>query len=135
MPYIMSWLVEKRVIYTRNYGFLTKEEISIQDQEQQSFIQQSENLVHIITDGTEMTRADVSLRDLQKMQFVDVANLGWAIYISPSKMNRFFASVIMQLSKKRGRQFATLEEGLTFLQDMDDTLPPISMPDRSQIST
>jgi len=131
MPYETSWLVEKRIIYTRMYGFVTGEELLAQNKEMGIYIQQSEYLLHTINDATDTTGTDMGLRDLQQTQFTDVANLGWAIYISPSKMNRFFASVITQLSKKRGRQFATLEEGLKFLQDMDDTLPPLTVPEKT----
>ena len=131
MPYETSWLVEKRIIYTRMYGFVTGEELLAQNKEMGIYIQQSEYLLHTINDATDTTGTDMGLRDLQQTQFTDVANLGWAIYISPSKMNRFFASVITQLSKKRGRQFATLEEGLKFLQEMDESLPPLSVPDKS----
>jgi len=134
MPYETSWLVEKRIIYTRMYGFVTGEELLAQNKEMGIYIQQSEYLLHTINDATDTTGTDMGLRDLQQTQFTDVANLGWAIYISPSKMNRFFASVITQLSKKRGRQFATLEEGLKFLQDMDDTLPPLTVPEKTYVT-
>ena len=130
MPYQQSWLVEKRVVYTRMYGYVTGEELLAQNEEMREFIQQSEQLLHTVNDATDTTGTDMNLRDLQKTQFTNVDNLGWAIYISPSKMNRFFASVITQLSKKRGRQFATLEEALTFLQEMDDTLPLLSLPEK-----
>jgi len=73
----------------------------------------------------------MGLRDLQKTQFADAKNLGWAVYISPKKMDRFFASVITQLLKKRSREFATLEEGIRFLQGIDETLPPIPMPNKT----
>ena len=131
MPYETSWLVEKRIVYTRMYGFVTGEELSAQNSEMPKYIAQSEQLLHTINDATDTTGTDMGLRDLQQTQFTNVDNLGWAIYISPSKMNRFFASVITQLSKKRGRQFATLEEGLKFLQDMDDTLPPLTVPEKT----
>ena len=134
MPYETSWLVEKRIIYTRMYGFVTGEELLAQNKEMGVYIQQSEYLLHTINDATDTTGTDMGLRDLQQTQFTDVANLGWAIYVSPSKMNRFFASVITQLSKKRGRQFATLEEGLKFLQDMDDTLPPLTVPEKTYVT-
>ena len=131
MPYAISWLAEKRVVYTRTYGFVTGEELTNQNKEIQVYAQQTEQLVHIITDATDTTGTDMGIRDLQKTQFLSVHNLGWALYISPSKMNRFFASIITQLSNKRGRQFATLEEGLTFLQQMDESLPPFSAPEKS----
>ncbi len=128
MPYEMSWLVEKRVIYARMYGHMTSEELTAYYQSMLTHARVSELLLHTLTDTTDITRIDMGLRDLQNMSFAGIRNLGWAVFISPSKINRFFASVITQLSKKRGRQFATLEEGLKFLQDIDDTLPPITLP-------
>ena len=131
MPYQLSWLVEKRVIYTRLYGLVTSEELSAQKEEMEPLIQSSDQLLYIITDGSDTTGTSMGLRDLQKTQFADAANLGWAVYISPKKMDRFFASVITQLLKKRSREFATLEEGIRFLQSIDETLPPIPLPDKT----
>jgi hypothetical protein len=131
MPYTISWLVEKRIIYTRMYGFVTGDELSAQKVEMEPLIQNSDQLLYIITDATDTTGTNMGLRDLQKTQFADATNLGWAVYISPKKMDRFFASVITQLLKKRSREFATLEEGIRFLQSVDETLPPIPMPDKT----
>ncbi len=133
MPYEMSWLVEKRVIYAQLYGYVTQEELAAYYQSMTALSQRSELLLHTLTDSSGMTGMKMSLRDLQNMNFNGIHNLGWAILISPSKINRFFASVITQLSHKRGRQFATVEEGLKFLQEMDDSLPPIPMPIQSKV--
>ena len=131
MPYNVSWLVDQRIIYTRMYGFVTGEELGAQKEEMEPLIKNSTQLLYIITDATDTTGTNMGLRDLQKTQFADAANLGWAVYISPKKMDRFFASVITQLLKKRSREFATLEEGIRFLQSVDETLPPIPLPDKT----
>jgi len=131
MPYAISWLVDKRVIYTHMYGFVTGEELGAQKTEMEALLPNSNELLYIITDATDTTGTNMGLRDLQKTQFADATNLGWAIYISPKKMDRFFASVITQLLKKRGREFATLEEGIRFLQSVDESLPAIPMPDKT----
>lgn len=131
MPYALSWLVDKRVIYTRMYGFVTAEELGSQKTEMESLLNDTDEVLYIITDATDTTGTNLGLRDLQKTQFANATNLGWAVYISPKKMDRFFAGVITQLLKKRGREFATLEEGLTFLQSVDATLPLIPMPDKT----
>ena len=131
MPWEISWLVEKRITYTRMYGFITGEELIAQKTEMEKYIQQSEHLLHMISDATDSTGTNMGLRDLQKTQFADAPNLGWAVYISPKKMDRFFASVITQLMKKRSREFATLQEGIQFLQEVDETLPSIPMPDKA----
>ena len=131
MPWEISWLVEKRITYTRMYGFVTGEELDTQKVELEKYIQESEHLLHMISDATGTTGTNMGLRDLQKTQFADAPNLGWAVYISPKKMDRFFASVITQLMKKRSREFATLQEGIQFLQEVDETLPSIPMPDNA----
>ena len=131
MPWEISWLVEKRITYTRMYGFITGEELIAQKTEMEKYIQQSEHILHMISDATDSTGTNMGLRDLQKTQFADAPNLGWAVYISPKKMDRFFASVITQLMKKRSREFATLQEGIQFLQEVDETLPSIPMPDKA----
>ena len=77
MPYAVSWLVEKRVVYTRMYGFVTCEELQAQSRELESYVQASDQLLYIITDATDTTGTNMGLRDLQKTQFVDTPNLGW----------------------------------------------------------
>ncbi len=131
MPYTISWLVDKRVIYTRMYGFVTGEELGAQKVEMEALLPNSDQLLYIITDATDTTGTNMGLRDLQKTQFADATHLGWAVYISPKKMDRFFASVITQLLKKRSREFATLDEGIRFLQSIDETLPPIPLSDKA----
>ena len=131
MPYTMSWLVEKRVLYTRMHGFVTSEELQAQSREMEAYIHTSEQLLYIITDATDTTGTNMGLRDLQKTQFANTPNLGWSVYISPKKMDRFFASVITQLWKKRSREFATLDEGIRFLQSIDESLPPIPTPGKT----
>lgn len=130
MPYATTWLVEKRVVYTRMYGFVTSEELLAHSRELESYVQASEQLLYIITDATDTTGTNMGLRDLQKTQFADTPNLGWSIYVSPKNMDRFFASVITQLWKKRSREFATLEEGIRFVQSVDESLPAIPFPDK-----
>ena len=131
MPYQVSWLVDQRVMYTRMYGFVTGEELGAQKVEMEALLPKDGPKLYIITDGTDTTGTNMGLRDLQKTQFADATSLGWAVYISPKKMDRFFASVITQLLKKRSREFATLEEGIRFLQSVDETLPPIPLPDKT----
>lgn len=131
MPYAISWLVDQRVIYTRMYGFVTGEELGAQKAEMEALFPNSDQLLYIITDATDTTGTNMGLRDLQKTQFADATNLGWAVYISPKKTDRFFAGVITHLLKKRGREFATLEEGIRFLQGVDESLPPIPMPTKT----
>ncbi len=134
MPYEISWLVDKRVIFSQTSGFLIGDDFTALNAAMEEYARMGENLIHIISDSTEVTGMDLGLRDLQKIRFPDLPNMGWAISISPRQMERFFASVLMQLTNKRGRQFATLEEALRFLQEIDDTLPQLPMLDKSNVT-
>ena len=89
MPYAISWLVEKRVVYTRLYGFVSGEELQAQSRELEGYVHTSEQLLYIITDATDTTGTNMGLRDLQKTQFADAPNLGWSVYISPKNWIAF----------------------------------------------
>ncbi len=128
MPIAVSWIVEKRVLYSHMYGHISHQDLVDQKQTLEQYGAQSEHLLHLINDATDTTSTELGLRDLQQMQFANFVNLGWAIYVTPNKLHRFFASVITQLSGKRSREFSTLDEALHFLQDIDDTLPPLISP-------
>lgn len=131
MPFTISWLVEKRVVYTHMYGYMTSDDLHALKAVMEDYIHQSEQLLHMINDATDTTGTDMGLRELQNMQYANAKNLGWAIYVNPNKLHRFFASVVTQLTGKRGREFATLAEALHFLQEMDDGLPKLELPDNS----
>ena len=124
----VSWLVDKRVIFMQPDGFLTGDDLVALMSVMEEYARGSEGLVHIVSDSSNISGMNMGLRDLQKLHFPNIPNLGWAISISQKPMERFFASVLMQLTNKRGRQFATLDEALHFLQDIDDSLPPLSKP-------
>lgn len=86
--------------------------------------------VHLITDATDIEKNLIGLNDLIAFykQYSPSDKLGWSVYISPSKLNRFFASVVTQITKGRTREFASLPEGLKFLAERDDSLSDIPLP-------
>ncbi len=130
MPFTVSWLVDKRVTYTRMYGVMTAADLRGLKIVLEEYIAQSEQLIHLISDATDTIRTEMSLKDLQNTEYADATNLGWAIFVNPNMLHRFFASVVTQLRGKRGREFATMEQALEFLQNIDETLPPMKKPEK-----
>jgi hypothetical protein len=132
MPYNSRWLVEDRVIYVVYYGVVSNEDLETSSRSSSRMIADGSAPVHLVTDATDMEKMTLGLQDLITIfkGLPSDPNLGWSIFISPSKLNRFFASVTTQLTGARTREFATLEEGIDFLTWVDDSLPDIVIPGR-----
>ncbi|MBZ0287199.1 MAG: hypothetical protein K8I30_06260 [Anaerolineae bacterium] len=130
MPYQIRWLVENRVIYQRQYGVITTEELYDSNKQTAAMTAAGIRFVHLITDASGAEKNEIGLNDLIAFykQYTPHENLGWSVYISPSLMNRFFASVVTQITKVRTREFGTLPEGIKFLIEHDDSLPDIPLP-------
>lgn len=132
MPYEVSWLVEKRIIYFHTSGIATIDDVKAGNKKVMAMLEEGIPFVHLITDSTDVEKVQLGLNDLASV-FRDMPaspKMGWSIYISPKMLDRFFASVTTQLTKSRHREFTTLEDAIAFLRSVDDTLPEIELPRR-----
>lgn len=124
MTYEVSWLLQDRIIYMLNTGIGTVEDVVNSTREVQVLLEKSQPFVHMIVDGRTETN-DISLGDLLTIIRTSPAspNLGWFIYVSENKMNRFFGSIASQIAGAQTKSFPTLGEAIEFLQRADITLP------------
>jgi hypothetical protein len=124
MTYQITWLLENRIIYVLNTGIGTAEDVVNSTREVQTLLAQSRPFVHMIVDGQQETN-DIKLGDLLTIIRTSPAspNLGWFVYVSESKMNRFFGSMASQITGAKSKAFATLSEAIEFLQHIDQSLP------------
>jgi hypothetical protein len=130
MPYEVTWLVDKRIIYFHTSGIATIDDVKAGNKKVMVMLDEGIPFVHLITDSTDVEKVQLGLNDLASV-FRDMPaspKLGWSIYISPKMLDRFFASVTTQLTKSRHREFNTLADAIAFLQSVDDTLPKIELP-------
>ena len=82
-------------------------------------------LMHGIYDLSE-TESLPSAKDLIKLKSGSHPRVGWLIFIGiNNKIMKFFVSVAAQSFNIRLRFMDTIEEALTFLQDVDSTLPDL----------
>ncbi len=131
MTYQVSWLLQDRIIYLLNTDVGTAEDVVNSTREAQALLEQSPPNVHMIVDGQTETN-DISLGDLLTIIRTSPAspNLGWFIYVSESKMNRFFGSIASQVTGAKTKSFSTVAGAIEFLQRADLTLPQeIPLPD------
>ena len=126
MAYHVKWLLENRIVYVLNTGVGTAYDVVNSMSEAIAMMENVPPPVHIIIDGQTETN-DISLSDLLTImrKTPSSPNIGWAVYVSESKMNRFFGSMASQIAKAQTKAFSTLPEAITFLQRADITLPEI----------
>lgn len=124
MAYQVTWLLESRIVYVLNTGVGTAEDVVNSMHEAMILMESAPPPVHIIIDG-QTERNDISLGDLLTImrKTPSSPNIGWAVYVSESKMNRFFGSMASQIGGAQTKAFATLPEAIEFLQHADITLP------------
>jgi hypothetical protein len=129
MGYEITWLVESRIVYAKMYGTVTREETMQFRDDITRAINSGTPDVHVVTHAAENVKNTMSLSDLISLFKQSTRNpkQGWSIYVSPNQINRFFATVVAQMTKTRTREFAALEDAIAFLKASDHTLPAIPL--------
>ncbi len=120
------WLVHGRIAYSQFIDVFSAADFEKNMAELEAMFAEAIPLTHFITDGTLMTESQFGPKELFKHKVPKASGLGWTIFVDPRKINRFFGGAIAQLAGSRNRQFATLAEALSFLQENDETLPDLS---------
>jgi hypothetical protein len=124
MPYEMSWLKENRIIFVRVYGKFTVKELALYEKELTSYLDASTvPLVHVIGDLT----GSIWLPGLKHLVTLPSGNhprLGWAIIVGTmNPVERTLLRLTAAFFRLRFRVFASMEDIIPFLQQMDPTLP------------
>lgn len=130
MAYDVTWLVDMRVIYFQPRGVVSMDKLREANDKIRALTEEGIPFVHVIADASKIEKINFNLNDLTKLfrGMEASTKLGWSVYISPKMLDRFFASVTTQMTTARHREFATLAEAIAFVQSVDDTLPPLPMP-------
>jgi len=123
MPHKIEWFIPGRVVFGDFDGHMTLEELAEVDKKVNACIAEGDPLVHYIVEGVKITYLPNNIPKLAKtMTYIHNEDLGWIIYITRNKVMRFLASTVSQLAQARFRTFETLEEGIEFLLETDQSL-------------
>ncbi len=133
MSYHISWLVEGYVIDVSFEGNLTVEELEDQAFAALEYMNNGETeLIHSILDLTALEKVPLSM-SIFSGSFAEPLRhprVGWNIFITTNRMFKLMVSTILKLSSGKYRIFPTREEGLAFLNEVDNTLPNLLEIDR-----
>lgn len=131
MPIEVSWLVPNRVIMARGYGMVTPEENAESDRQVIELLNTGTAPIHVVMDVQAVEQfplyqIDDEVKNVRRM--TDHPALGWAtICGTTNPMVRFMSSIVARLTGVRFRIFKTLDEGLDFLKEQDDTIDWVAL--------
>ena len=125
MGHEIGWQIENAIIQIRLWGDVSIEDFPDYDRLILEHIEQSGNpLVHVCIDMTAVRDFPNNVSKVQKaLTHISHPRLGWSIVITESRVIRFVAYMVTQISKARFRAFNTREEVLAFLHTVDATIP------------
>lgn len=126
MSYELSWLLDKRIIHLRAFDVLTTEEYRAAATELLTLFDEGIAPVHIVVDHLDVQEIKFSPGIIKELIFPEQhSNSGWTILVSASKMAAFSINMIVQLNKIPMKTCNTIEEALSILQRMDQSLPKV----------
>ncbi len=129
MPSEVMWKIPGRVIYARFSGHVVPKDLL----KARDFIHHyihingTGELVHIISDNTQVEKYAIGLDDIRKSILLPAASQGWVVVISPNKapvrtLANFFTVLAQQISGGKFRYVENYEQAMAFLREQDDSL-------------
>ncbi|MEM6527589.1 MAG: hypothetical protein AAF653_04805 [Chloroflexota bacterium] len=130
MPVEISWLVTGRISYFRYSGVVTLDEIEQASQRGIEMLGESDAvLVHSIQDGRKVTEFPKNLKAMLDVsgKAMQHAKMGWMVNLTDQNpFLVYIASMIGKLTQTRQRFLPDVKAALTFLADVDTTLPDLT---------
>jgi hypothetical protein len=127
MPVKVIWAVPQRVILSRGYGSVTRQENDEADTQVLSLLESGKRPVHVILDLSQVTDFPTYQLEERLAIFRAVANhpnAGWGVLAGTTNpVIRMATKVLLRLYGVRFKLFATSQAALAFLNEADETLP------------
>lgn len=131
MPLESTWYIEDHVVYIRQWGDLTLQDLIDTDQEVAYYAQSIPGqIIHAIIDARAVDTAYISSRDVRQT-FLNRAKStqGYLITLLGTHMSALLMQVLVQSQNMRHRDVDSIAEALDFLQYVDDSLANLPVND------
>ena len=131
MGHSTQWLLDGRIIFNDMTGHVQPDDIQAVVNENIPMMDNESDaeLIHIIYDmqGTSLSGDVVGFQKASRAMFTH-SRMGWLLVINTTenRVVNMMASMVSKIFSAQFRQYATLEEGLAFLNKMDSSLPDLS---------
>lgn len=129
MPHKIAWRVNKRVLHIQYDGNIDKAELMQLNTELQSYIDHGTAPVHVISDHTNMTKIDISLRSIREnLDVMRSKELGWVLVVGADGVTNFFAQTVTSAFRLKVRMVDSVEDAWDVLRKQDAALPEKMLP-------
>ena len=132
MEYMIDWIKPGRVLRVRMQGTTDPIKLIEFSDDLVKYIDGlPEKSVHLLVDFTTFSGIQANLTQASSAtRFFRHPALGWFLFINNQNvMRRLVAHIMTQTHNVSFREFETLDEAIQFLQQKDNTLDSINLPD------
>ena len=123
MSFLVDWFVEQRVIQVELQGNVTLAQIEDIIEHIDRHVEQGVAPIHIIMDMTHVTThpSMIQIKKVSGGRKPD-PRMGWTLVVGANLISRLINNALLQINNVRYRNFASYDDALAFLQEVDDTL-------------
>lgn len=124
----VNWYLQNRIILEQYFGLLSLTAISSAQVQVMQMLDEGTPPVHNIVDFWEVSEADFNIFEILSFEalqgFTKHPQLGWVIFIGDreNKLTQLIGATTAQIYDFKARWYATLDEAIAFLDDIDDSL-------------
>lgn len=126
MHNLVTWLVEDKVALTSIIGELGVKDLPELDRQVIALFEKSSSTeIHVVADIERMT-AMPSIFQMTKLTYVTHPQMGYFVTQSRNRFEVFIGDTVGKLLKTKYQFVKSLEDGLVFLKNTDENLPPVA---------
>ncbi|MEM9953698.1 MAG: hypothetical protein AAF846_18965 [Chloroflexota bacterium] len=125
MNNLATWLVKDRIVLTSIIGDLTIHDFEKLDKEVIALFEESPyDDVHVLADISYM-KSMPSIFEMAKLKHITHPQIGFFVTQSRNSVEEFIGSTVGKILKTKYKFVHTLDEGIIYLSQIDDTLPSV----------
>ncbi len=128
MPTQVGWLIENRVLYSQSTGAIDMDLVIQHADFLVELLSNGQTTdIHLIIDSLKLTkfRVDIVKLNGQTKRYLEHPRLKCNIDVTRNVKNQMLGNVVSDMAGVRWAHYETLEAALNFLNDFDETLPPL----------
>jgi len=138
----ISWCIEGRVLYVHQSEFMTTDTINMTLRFVAHEIDRRDNplrlRIHVIINNDDVKNILPNMMPISAAikDFYSRPHLGWNVFVTTNSAHRMMNNIMSNLMNANSKSFANDADALTFLQQVDQTLPqlPMTIPENEPIA-
>lgn len=122
MPYDIRWMLEGRIVFMRDYGVCTIEQLNDAVHRLNALLDSGTSPVHIIHDNRQVEKYPVSLKAIKPLVHKH-PKTGLIAFLPADQASAFVVTVLTKLVGQPYKRCENIEDAIILLQNLDPSLP------------